>query len=86
MRKCEVLDKQNFEPKYRMVYDTLISIIANISASFAPPTNIGDTKIGAVTPSPPTRTICKKYSFSRLSCCSVQDSFVKVNEKYLIVS
>ena len=20
--KCEVLDKQNFEPKYRMVYDT----------------------------------------------------------------
>ncbi len=21
--KCEVLDKQNFEPKYRMVYDIL---------------------------------------------------------------
>jgi len=21
MRKCEVLDKQNFEPKYRRVYD-----------------------------------------------------------------
>ena len=24
MRKCEVLDKQNFEPKYRMVYDNII--------------------------------------------------------------
>ncbi len=23
--KCKVLDKQNFEPKYRMVYDTKIS-------------------------------------------------------------
>jgi hypothetical protein len=23
--KCEVLDKQNFEPKYRMVYDTITS-------------------------------------------------------------
>ncbi len=22
--KCEVLDKQNFEPKYRMVYDTYL--------------------------------------------------------------
>ncbi len=25
MRKCEVLDKQNFEPKYRMVYDNTIN-------------------------------------------------------------
>ncbi len=23
MRKCEVLDKQNFEPKYGMVYDII---------------------------------------------------------------
>ncbi len=35
------------------IFRSLISIIAIISASFAPPTNIGDTKIGAATPSPP---------------------------------
>ena len=27
MRKCEVLEKQNFEPKYRMVYDKIHHVL-----------------------------------------------------------
>ncbi len=32
--KCEVLDKQNFEPKYRMVYDTINEDLDQISKHF----------------------------------------------------